>query len=346
MYRHNRPPKTTGKLLPSVNSSAKKIRVLVTGGSGFVGAHVVEALQGAGCEVRILDKVLNPRHPQACVVGDICDPADCARAMEGVDVLFHLAALYRDDVRPRSLYYKVNVEGTERLLEAATQAGVRRVVFASSFSVYGLDNVQGGEDSELAPVNDYGHSKRAAEKLVTEWAKAAEGRSVSMVRPSVIFGPGNRGNVYVLLQQIASRWFVLLGSGNNPKSMAFVENVAAFFAWLLEPRGGTVEIYNYADKPDMTVREIVALAAQTLGRSAPRVPMPRAAILGLGHLGNFVERIIGRPVILNLERLRKFIADTSLPVERLEKSGFVAPHDFRQKLVETAAHEFPAKRRT
>jgi hypothetical protein len=95
----------------------------------------------------------------------------------------------------------------------------------------------------------------------------------------------------------------------------------------------------------MTVREIVALAATALRTRAPRVPMPRAAILGLGHLGDLAERIVGRPVILNLERLRKFIADTSLPVERLSKSGFVAPDDFRKKLVETAEFEFGAGRR-
>ncbi len=264
--------------------------------------------------------------------------------MSGVDVLVHLAALYRDDVRPRSRYYKVNVEGTGTLLEAATAAGVQRVVFASSFSVYGLDNVAGGEDSELAPVNDYGHSKLAAEKLLREWVAVDPRRSVAMVRPSVIFGPGNRGNVYVLLQQISSRWFMLLGSGSNPKSMSYVGNVAKFFAWLLEPRGPALDIYNYADKPDMTVREIVELAARTLGTRVPRVPMPRFAILALGRCGNLVEHISRRPFTLNLERVRKFIADTSLPVERLSKSGFNPPHDFRREFVETARVEFGTQR--
>jgi nucleoside-diphosphate-sugar epimerase len=317
-----------------------KQKVLVTGGSGFLGSHVVEALLRDGHEVRILDRVVNPAYPELCLVGDICDLDTCRRAMAGMDVLMHLAALYRDDVRPKTLYYKVNVDGTGTLLQAAAETGVRRVVFASSFSVYGLDNVAGGEDSELAPVNDYGHSKLAAEKLMREWVVADASRSVAMVRPSVIFGPGNRGNVYVLLQQIASKWFVLLGSGSNPKSMSFVGNVAAFFVWLLEPRGPAMDIYNYADKPDMTVREIVGLAARTLNTRVRRVPMPRAAILGLGRLGNLVEHVIRRPFTLNLERIRKFIADTSLPVERLSKSGFKPPHDFRQKFVETARFEF------
>jgi nucleoside-diphosphate-sugar epimerase len=325
-----------------MTSSASPRRVLVSGGSGFLGSHVVDALLKSGHEVRIIDKAKSAAHPEISHVGDICNPDDCAAAMQGVEVLFHLAALYRDDVRPRSLYYTVNVDGTAQLLAAAAAAGVRRVVFASSFSVYGLDNVQGGETSALAPVNDYGHSKQAAEKLVLEWAAASPGRSVAMVRPSVIFGPGNRGNVYVLLQQIASRWFVLLGSGSNPKSMCYVGNVAAFFAWLIDSRGASPEIYNYADKPDMTVREIVALAAETLGTPMRRVPMPRSMILGIGHLGNLAERIVGRPVILNLERLRKFIADTSLPVERLSKSGFVAPYDFRKMFVDTATREFKA----
>jgi GlcNAc-P-P-Und epimerase len=321
-----------------------KRKVLVTGGSGFLGRHVVDTLVREGHEVVILDEIANPAHPSLTRIGDICNPDDCLQAMAGVEVLVHLAALYRDDVRPRSRYYKVNVEGTETLLKAATAAGVRRVVFASSFSVYGLDNVAGGEDSALAPVNDYGHSKLAAEKLLREWVAADAGRSVAMVRPSVIFGPGNRGNVYVLLQQISSRWFVLLGSGSNPKSMSYVGNVAAFFAWLLESRGPALDIYNYADKPDMTVREIVDLAARTLETHVPRIPMPRFAILALGRCGNMVEFLTRRPFTLNLERIRKFIADTSLPVERLRDSGFEPPFDFRREFVNTARIEFGATR--
>jgi nucleoside-diphosphate-sugar epimerase len=327
-----------------VDSQVNRKKVLVTGGSGFLGSHVVDALLRAGHEVRIFDRVPNAAHPDLCHVGDICDPQECRKALAGMDVLMHLAALYRDDVRPRSLYYKVNVDGTAALLEAAGALAVNRVVFASSFSVYGLDNVAGGEDSQLAPVNDYGHSKLAAEKLVREWVAASADRSAAMVRPSVIFGPGNRGNVYVLLQQIASKWFVLLGSGANPKSMSFVGNVAAFFCWLLERRSDALEIYNYADKPDMTVREIVGLAGSTLGTSTPRVPMPKVAILALGRAGNLVEHVTRRPFTINLERVRKFIADTSLPVERLTRSGFVAPFDFRKKFVETAEFEFGAAR--
>ena len=108
---------------PGLVKEAMKRKVLVTGGSGFLGRHVVDALVGEGHEVRILDRVANPAHPALSRVGDICEPNDCRDAMNGVDVLVHLAALYRDDVRPKSLYYKVNVEGTERLLEAATTAG-------------------------------------------------------------------------------------------------------------------------------------------------------------------------------------------------------------------------------
>ena len=328
-----------------MTSQANRKKVLVTGGSGFLGAHVVDELLRAGHEVRIFDRLANPAHPELCHVGDICDLDECRKALAGMDVLMHLAALYRDDVRPKSLYYKVNVDGTAALLQAAADVGVNRMVFASSFSVYGLDNVAGGEESELAPVNDYGHSKLAGEKLIREWVAASPVRSAAMVRPSVIFGPGNRGNVYVLLQQIASKWFVLLGSGSNPKSMSFVGNVAAFFTWLLERRTDALEIYNYADKPDMTVREIVQLAGTTLATSTPRIPMPKFAILGLGRAGNLVEHITRRPFTINLERVRKFIADTSLPVERLSKSGFVAPFDFRKKFVETAAFEFGKARK-
>jgi nucleoside-diphosphate-sugar epimerase len=318
--------------------------VLVTGGSGFVGSRVIPALLARGFRVHNIDVQPSKEHAALSQVGDICSAADCASAMRGVDAMIHLAALYRDDVRPRERYYEVNVNGTQRLIEAAVAHDVRQIVFASSFSVYGLDAGERLEDGALSPVNDYGHSKLQAEQLLRQWAAAAPGRSLRMVRPSVIFGEGNRGNVYTLIEQIASGRFAMIGAGRNQKSMAYVENVAQFMVFLLADAEPGVKVYNYADKPDLTVNDIVGRICGALDIRVRRLPLsPRAALLA-GATVDVIARVTGRSFTITLERIKKFLADTTLPTQRVEASGFSAPVPWQDALVRTVVHEFGTRR--
>jgi GlcNAc-P-P-Und epimerase len=317
------------------------MRILVTGGSGFVGERLIAQLLEFGHDVLNLDIAASKKFPGLTQIGDICVAGDCDVATSGVDVIFHLAALYRDDVRPRERYYEVNVEGTRRLIEAAGRNGVRHFVFTSSFSVYGLDDAGKSEEGVLSPVNDYGKSKLQAEALLSEWWKSAPGRTLQMLRPSVIFGEGNRGNVWTLVSQIASRRFVMIGTGANSKSMAYVGNIAAYMAELAERNNGAMLTVNYADKPDLTVNEIVAIAAEETGSGVRRIPLPGGFAMALGYIGDFVGLCLGRVVTINSERVRKFLANTSLPTDRIDSSGFVRPFGLKAAFVKTIRAEFP-----
>jgi nucleoside-diphosphate-sugar epimerase len=257
-----------------------------------------------------------------------------------VDAVFHLAALYRDDVRPRDLYYQVNVAGTRNITEAAVENGVRRIIFTSSFSVYGLDDGGRFEDRLPCPSNDYGKSKMAAEEILRGWHETGDGRSLQIVRPSVIFGEGNRGNVWTLVNEIANGRFALVGRGENRKSMAYVGNVVEFLLYLLNRVDRHCEIYNYADKPDLTVREIVDLVAQRLDRSVRRIPMPVGIALLLGYAGDAAGTVLGRTLTINSERVRKFLADTTLPTDRARSSGFKPAYELRAALLRTIEQEF------
>ena len=327
-----------------MDDELKKGVVLVTGGAGFLGSRVVDLLLRAGLTVRVLDHRPYAANPGISHLGDICSSTDCDTAMAGVTTLVHLAALYRDDVRPIERYYTVNVDGTARLLESASRHGVRRVIFSSSFSVYGLENTSAGEEGALAPVNHYGHSKLAAEKLLRDWQAADSTRCVAMIRPSVIFGEGNRGNVWMLVSQIAAGRFVMLGKGENFKSMAYVGNIADFIVYLLSRLTPGVSVFNYADKPDMPVREIVAAAAGALGVPVRSIPCPRFVALAVGRIGDFASLILRRPIPVTYERVLKFLADTSLPTERVQQSGFNAPHPLRDAFVQTVTTEFGSRK--
>lgn len=317
------------------------MRILVTGGSGFVGERLIARLLECGHEVSNLDVAPSRRFPGLTRAGDICAAGDCNAATSGVDVIFHLAALYRDDVRPRERYYEVNVEGTRRLIDSAVRNGVRHIVFTSSFSVYGLDDAGKSEDGVLSPVNDYGKSKLQAELLLGEWWKSAPGRTLQVLRPSVIFGEGNRGNVWTLVNQIASKNFVMVGAGANSKSMAYVGNIAAYMAELAVQGNGGMLTVNYADKPDMTVNEIVAIAAEETGSRLKRIPLPGGFAMALGYIGDVIGLCTGRVLTVNSERVRKFLANTSLPTDRIDGSGFVRPFELKTAFVKTIRTEFP-----
>lgn len=317
------------------------LRILVTGGSGFVGGRLLKRLHANGAVACNLDLRPSSQYSAITTVGDIRAYESCLALSHGVDAICHLAALYRDDVRPRELYYQVNVDGTRNIARAAAENGVRHIVFASSFSVYGLDDAGKTEDGALSPVNDYGRSKQAAEEVLREWQAAAPGRSLQIVRPSVIFGEGNRGNVWTLVNQIATGRFALIGRGTNRKSMAYVGNIVEYLVSLLEQANGQVGLYNYADKPDLSVKEIVEIAAATLGQPIRRIPMPGRAALLLGYAGDVWGVLTGRVPLLNSERIRKFLADTSLPTTRVDESGFVRPYELKQAFVKTIRAEFP-----
>jgi len=178
--------------------------------------------------------------------------------------IINLAAVHRDDIKPLSRYDDVNVQGSNNVCEAARKHCINKIIFTSSVAIYGFAPAETNESGEPNYFNDYGRTKYLAEQIYKEWqAEDPENRTLVIVRPTVIFGEGNRGNVYNLLKQIASRRFAMFGNGKNRKSMAYVENVAAFLEYSLSFKPG-LHIYNYIDKPDFDMNTLVSEARKTL----------------------------------------------------------------------------------
>lgn len=216
-------------------------------------------------QVAIYDIAPSAVHPELCIRGDVRDLKALSAAASGRDAIIHLAAEHRDDPRSAALADEVNVGGARNVVAAARQAGCRRIVFTSSVAVYPLDAPEVAEDSRPQPCNRYGESKLAAERLFAEWAQNTPGASLTIVRACVVFGEGNRGNVYNLLRQIHRGRFVMVGNGRNRKSMAYVGNLTRFLATCLDFPNG-VHLYNYADRPALTTGELVILARRELSR--------------------------------------------------------------------------------
>lgn len=319
------------------------MNVLVVGGSGFIGTRLIETLLAAGHDVANYDLEQSAAHPRLTTIGDVRDGAALAAACGERDTVVNLAAAHRDDVRPASLYHSVNVDGARTLAAAAERQGVGRIVFTSSVAVYGLDRPHPSEQSPPDPFNAYGGSKLAAEQVFTGWAAADPRRSLFVVRPSVVFGEANRGNVYTLARQIASGRFLMIGDGANRKSMAYVGNIAPFLASGLDAGPG-VHLTNYTDKPDLTTRELVEAIAGTLGlpvRTSRSLPLPIG--MAAGHVFDLVARVSGRSFPVSAVRIKKFAADTTIDTTRLERSGFTRPFGITEALRRTLRAEFPEK---
>ncbi|MFA5593166.1 MAG: NAD-dependent epimerase/dehydratase family protein [Micavibrio sp.] len=299
------------------------MKIAITGGSGFIGTRLRALLEEAGHECVIID--LKHETPV-----DILDLPALTKALSGCAAVYHLAAEHRDDVFPRSRYYAVNVTGMENLCKAMDANGIDRIVFTSSFAVYGLDAGAPDENAPPAPFNDYGQSKLEGENVLREWAARNGAASATIIRPVVVFGEGNRGNVHTLIRQIASGKFVMVGNGRNRKSMAYVGNVAAFLHHCLAAPGG-LAVYNYADKPDFSMNEFVAVICSRLGRAAPRLSLPRFAGLGAGYLFDAAARITGRTFPISAVRVEKFCAETTSDAAKAH-GIFKAPYALEEGL--------------
>jgi GlcNAc-P-P-Und epimerase len=312
----------------------------VIGGSGFIGTALVRALQRTGHRVRIIDRAPSKASPELWIEAEVRDREALTAAVAGCTTLYHLAAEHRDDVRPASLYHDVNVTGAEHVCAAAEAHRINRIVFASTVAVYGAADREIDETAPVRPFNEYGRTKLIAEQRFRDWAARAPERSLTIVRPTVVFGPGNRGNVYTLLAQIAHGRAIVIGDGRNRKSLAYVENVADFLVHALSFPPG-VAVFNYADKPDPDMNQLVLLACQALnlGRMRP-IRVPYGIGLGVGLVCDLIARATGRRLAVSAARLRKYRANSQFANARCLATGFTPRHDLYEALVAVIRHEF------
>lgn len=314
-------------------------RICVVGGSGFVGSYIAENLQLSDTPFCIVD-LKEPQLPYDYVYGDVSNLSAETLDWNAYDTLINLAAEHRDDVKPVERYFEVNVQGARQLCEMARLHNVKRIVFTSSVAIYGFAPPNTGEGGEPNFFNDYGKTKTLAERVYLDWqAEVPDERSLVIIRPTVIFGPGNRGNVFNLLSQIASGRFAMFGDGCNIKSMAYVENVAKFVVQCSYEKPG-VHIYNYVDKPDLSMNELVELVRTTLFKKSGvglRLPGSLGVAIGLGF--DLLAWLIRRPLPISSIRVKKFMATTQFS-SAVPATGFAAPYTLAEGLEKTLRYEF------
>lgn len=313
--------------------------IVIFGGSGFIGTRLAFRFSQSKILFQIVDKVDSVSFPEKVLIADVRKSLSIGFSVKP-EVLINLAAEHRDDVQPISLYDEVNINGAKNVCDLARTKDVNKIIFTSSVAVYGFAPLDTDESGGIAPFNDYGRTKWEAEQVYRKWqAEDSLNRTLVIVRPTVVFGERNRGNVFNLLRQIACGKFVMVGDGLNRKSMAYVENVVAFLVYSLDFKPG-VHVYNYIDKPDFTMNSLVAHVQMLLKRSTKikfKLPFFLGLLIGYGF--DLVAKITGKKFPISAIRVKKFCAN-SVYESSIESTGFVPPVPLMEAIERTVCFEF------
>lgn len=265
------------------------MRILVTGGTGFTGKALVRRLLDLGHTVVALDykeglKTRELREWGAEVVlGSVTDEAVVRQAMDGVEVVHHLAAAFREMNVPDRHYWEVNVQGTRNVLEAAFDQGVRKLVYCSTCGVHGnIDRPPGGEDAPIQPADYYQRTKYEAEPIVREFHQ--RGLPSVILRPAAIYGPGDPERFLMIFRRVARGTFPMFGDGRTFYHPLYIDNLVDAFVQAMADGVGNGEAYLIADDQYLEIEELVKRVGRALGVDVKIPHYPVWPVVAVGHV--------------------------------------------------------------
>ena len=313
------------------------MRIAIIGGAGFIGTRLSKRLDSTNYNYDVYDK--DTSICKKALYLDIEDPKTLSQ-IDGNDIIINLAAEHKDDIQPLSRYYDVNVQGSKNICDAARKHAINKIVFTSSVAIYGFATPDTDESGTPNYFNEYGRTKYLAEEVFKDWqSEDPENRTLVILRPTVVFGEGNRGNVYNLLNQIAKGMFVMFGNGMNKKSMAYVGNVVSVIKNTINKPVKGINTYNYADKPDMTMCQLIKLIEAKLKIKVPNIYIPYWIGMLLGYFFDFFAFITKKKFPISSIRIKKFCATTQYNAEKIH-SLITVPFSIEDALSRTLQYEF------
>lgn len=344
---------------------------VIFGGTGCIGTHIAKhMLEHTGVERIYLADIRPPRNEDHVkpllrwmesrdgalprVVYVPCDvrlPLDAASLPQQADLIINLAAVHREPGHAPNEYYETNLPGAEHICAYATRAGCSRVVFTSSIAPYGSSDAARNEDSIPVPETAYGISKLAAEKIHIAWQHAHPNRRLIILRPGVVFGPGEHANVARLVRSLARGYFVYMGNRSTRKAGIYVKELCHVVQFALEHQDKTAEpvlLWNVSMDPPPTLEEFVnAICASTEYRP-PRWSLPRNLLVAASYPIAGIAQLFGIHTAVNPVRMRKLSQSTYIEPLRLRQAGYRFQYTLQQAMMDwkqDAPEDFEAQGR-
>lgn len=302
--------------------------LLLTGSSGYIGSRLANRLNERGHSVFGVDrKQYNGNFFSDTTTGDLLEPSTLERTNLNVDCICHLAAAKGDWGISEEEYYRDNLEATRAIIEAGKDAGVKDWVFYSTVSTLGPHHAPVDEGADFNAINSYGASKADAEKLFHQLASEDPEARVLIIRPSVVYGPGNppSTNIYRLVDAIYNRRFAMVGPGDAIKSTSYIENLLAATIFLMERMERGVQTYIYVDEPALTTGTLVERIYKLLGRSPPSWHIPLSVATPIATVSDWTADLTGIDLPITAARIEKFNRSTNFDASKIREDGFEQP---------------------
>jgi dihydroflavonol-4-reductase len=315
------------------------MRAFVTGGTGFIGSRVVKRLRDRGDEVVVL-----ARRPEKAsgldaevVQGELSDAAAIRRGVEGCQAVFHIAADYRVGMDPskRDSMRDSNIAGTERVLDAATDAGVDRIVYVSTINIFGNTNGQTVDESYRRNeadgfVSTYDETKYRAHLIAEE--RAAQGAPIVIVQPGAVYGPGDHALVGQMIEQASTGKMPAKAFPELGLNMVHVDDVADGIV-LAYDKGKPGEAYVLGSQIT-TMRELIETLAKVSGKKAPKRAIPTSLMKAMTPIGPLVGKVMGQP-----PNLRELITSADGVTFWARHDKAMAELDYSPRSLETGLRE-------
>ncbi|MCP1647227.1 NAD-dependent epimerase/dehydratase family protein [Pseudomonas nitroreducens] len=320
---------------------------VIFGGSGFIGVFFAQHLLSTGNfeKVYLYDKeqVSEKSFPYRKelvrtsvgiteIHGDVRNTIDWT-PVESVSLIANFAAVHREPGHEDFEYYETNLLGAQHVCDWAEQVGCNEIIFTSSISPYGPSEEQKDEGSLPVPLTAYGGSKLVAEKMHQTWLAAdKENRHLVIVRPGVVFGPGEGGNVSRLIKAVIRCYFFYMGNRDTRKAGTYVKELCSALWWMLErqkAQGEHFSLFNMSMNPGPSIQEYVDAVCQVAGvtRRVPGIPFP--LLLCAAHGIDLIARPLGLRHPFSPVRIRKLVRSNNIHPGCLVELGYPYQYDLK-----------------
>jgi len=314
-------------------------RYAIFGGTGFIGTHLSQSLleSDPNCELVLID--INPprtagyaeKLQRALSLGkatfvkqDVRNPIS-ELEIGPADVVFNLAAVHREPGHQPYEYFQTNIYGAENVCAYASAVGAKHIVFTSSISVYGPTEEAKTEESLTVPTSPYGSSKLVAENIHRTWQSASRERQLLILRPGVVFGPGEEGNVTRLIRSLVKGYYVYMGNRTTRKAGGYVKELCDVIRFGIEYQGLSGEaltIMNFSTVPTTSIENFVGVICEVAKIKRRPASLPRALLVGLSYPIDAAAKTLGIRQPISPMRVRKLVRSTNVEAKQLQTLGY------------------------